>query len=169
MSDTFVTLSEFLRKPRAPERHDDEPLEPVHEACSDAEAEASVDPGDPAELDAALSEVRRFRAALTDAVALACTTLLEDIAATVLARELQLASADMAAIVADALARYREEDPLLVRVHPDDAAALPGLDVKVVADANLRRADASIELRCGTIDATLGARLACVLAAARPA
>jgi flagellar biosynthesis/type III secretory pathway protein FliH len=167
MSDSFVSLTEFLRKLPAPERCDEEPLEPVREVCSDVAAGVSVDQEEAAELDTALSEVRQFRAALADAVAFASTALLEDVAAAVLARELQLAPADIAAIVADALARYREDDPLVVRVHPEDAAALAQFDVKVVPDASLRRADASIELRCGTIDATLGARLARVLAPPR--
>jgi flagellar biosynthesis/type III secretory pathway protein FliH len=165
MSDAFVSLTDFLRTSRVPDRHDEEAVEPEAEVAG---ADAGIEAEELPELDGVLSEVRRFRAALADAVAFACTALLEDIAASVLARELQLLPADIAAIVAGALARYHEEDPLVIRVHPDDAVAMSALDVTIVADAGVRRADAFIELRCGTIDATLGARLARVLALAPP-
>ncbi|MHB8592013.1 MAG: FliH/SctL family protein, partial [Vulcanimicrobiaceae bacterium] len=58
-----------------------------------------------------------------------------------------------------ALARYFAEEPLRVRVHPDDAAALRDAPIAVEADPRLRRGDAAVDLRNGTVDASLGVRL----------
>ena len=110
-----------------------------------------------------LAAVRRYHAALSDALDAALDALLRDVARDVLGRELTLAPVDVAAIATKALKRYQSEGPLRLRVHPDDVAALSGATLNVVADAGLRRGDVAIDLRAGTIDATLGARLECVL------
>lgn len=109
-----------------------------------------------------LREVRLFRARITEAFEAAVERLSCDVACDVLARELQLAPVDIECIVDRALQRYFAEEPLRVRVHPDDVAALH-CTVSVVADTHLSRGDAILELRDGFIDASLGVRLASVL------
>jgi len=118
----------------------------------------------PPDLDEALAEVRRFRAALADALDAQLSQLVCDVACEVLGRDLQLAAADVAAIARDALERFAADVPLRLRAHPHDAGSLASLELPVVADAALRRGDLAIELRSGTIDASLGARLEALLA-----
>ena len=159
MLDEFVPLDAFVRPA---------PVFAVREEEASVPAPAVAEPLAPAcaeELDDACRAVRRFRAALADALDEAVAALLEDIAASVLARELRLAPADVAAIVARARERFAGEDPIAIRVHPDDRAAIADIGIAIVADPALRRGDATIVLKAGTIDASLGARLASVLRA----
>ncbi len=88
-----------------------------------------------------------------------CPTLLPEI----LARELQLAATDVRAIVAKTLERFGSERVLSIRVHPQALAALTGSPVAVVADAALADGDLMVELKSGTIDMTLKARVADLL------
>jgi flagellar biosynthesis/type III secretory pathway protein FliH len=104
------------------------------------------------------ARVRRFRAMLADALDRSFADLLRDIAAEVLGRELQCAPAELQAIVERALERAADELPVCVHVHPSQLALLQ-LDLPVVADARLRCDDVRIDLRSGTIDASLGLRL----------
>jgi flagellar biosynthesis/type III secretory pathway protein FliH len=102
-----------------------------------------------------------FHARVIEGVEAAVETLLTDVAADVLGRELLLAPADLKTIVNCMIQRYLSDEPLRVRVHPSDAGfscALP-----VVPDERLRSGDAVMELRCGTVDAALGVRLATVM------
>ncbi len=153
----FVSFDAFLRQTQPAEQ-------PSAISCAgergDEPPAARVEPCPCA---GALSEVRRFHAALADALDLALEGLLRDLACDVLARELSLAPADVAAIAARALARYANDSPLRIRVHPEELFRLDGFEVPVVADSELRRGDVAIDVRCGTIDAGLGARLQCAL------
>jgi flagellar biosynthesis/type III secretory pathway protein FliH len=108
-------------------------------------------------------EIRRFRAAVADAFEYEVEALLRDVAADVLARELQLAPADLAQIVKRARSRFERERIVAVRAHPDDGGALAGFDLDVISDPALRRGDVAIDLRSGTIDLSLGLRLDAVL------
>ena len=116
------------------------------------------------ECDAALGEARRFRAALREALEAVRADLLRDVAADVLGRELRLAPVELEAIVERACARYRIDEPLAVRVSPGEGRSL-GHRFHVIEDAGLRAGDLQLEVRCGEIDARLGARLERVLAA----
>ncbi len=136
----------------APTRADETPALPLIEHCD-------VDAG---------AEVRRFRAALADALEYAVEELLRDIAASVLARELTIAPADVHAIVQQARERYQIDEPFAIRVHPAECAMLQDQPVRMKADPSLRRGDVVLEVACGTIDATLGARLDRVLSRDRP-
>lgn len=109
-------------------------------------------------------EVRLFHARMREMLEEAVQTMLCDIAADVLARELRIAPADIARIVDAALQRYASEEPLRVRVHPQECARVR-CEAPVVADARLRQGDALIELRSGWVEATLGVRLESVLRA----
>lgn len=158
MADRFVPLHEFVVQPV-----ESEPETAVIEAV----VEPQIDETPPPTRDAS-AEVRRFRAAVRDAVDVAIRALLCDVAAEVLARELELAPANLEAIVERARARHEDEGIVCVRVHPDEVAQLAGVDVDVVADAHVRRGDALLQVRSGTIDASLGARLADVLDGVAP-
>ncbi len=154
--ERFRSLASTLLAPRAPELEEvpetSEPMPPDEQAVSNDERLA------------ALREVRLFRAGVIEAVEAAVETITADIAADVLGRELLLAPADIESIVDRALQRFAGEEPMRVRLHDDDAAqakcALP-----VVRDPALRRGDAIIELRSGSIDVSLGIRLETLLAA----
>lgn len=161
--DGFVPLEAFFRRPARDER------EPAPASANAPECESTDPPGETAavEMSDALAAVRRFHAAIADAVDAAVDDLLRDIACDVLARELALAPADLAAIVAAALERFAADSPLSLRAHPDDIAALDGFEFAAIADPNLRRGDVAIDVRSGTIDAGLGARLECLLEAMR--
>ena len=151
MHDSFVRLEAFFVAP-APAPARDEAA---------AEAQPAQEPAD--DLVEALAAARHFRAALADAVDIAVEDLLRDIARNVLARELTLAPADLVAIVEAALERYAADVPLRVRAHPEEVRALERLGFPVYADPNVRRGDAAIDLRNGSIDASLVARLESVL------
>lgn len=157
MPEAFVSLGEFLRPDVAP-MDTVVPREQVVE-----EESVTVEPAGaletPAACDHTLPGVRRFRAALDDTVQALASEIVRDIATTVLARELQLAACDMQAIVARAIESALSYAPVRVRVHPNDAAQLSALGVPVIADDSLRIGDVCIDVRNGTIDASLGARL----------
>ncbi len=109
-----------------------------------------------------LGESARWYARLDDALDAACARLLHDIAAGVLARELELAPCEIAAIVE----RIRDEmlgDPLCVRLHPDDAARWSDASLPCRRDDSLVPGDALLELHEGSIDARFGVRLQSVL------
>jgi flagellar biosynthesis/type III secretory pathway protein FliH len=157
MAEGFVALDAFLREASpsviasevaSAGEYGDEAPHVRNEACPCA---------------GAFSEIRRFHAALADALDFALEGLLRDVACDVLARELSLAPADVAAIAARALTRYANESPVRLRAHPEEIGHLAGINVPVVADSGLRRGDVAIDLQCGTIDAGLGARLLCAL------
>lgn len=152
MHDAFVPLGQWLQ--------------PATQLTPDIEEAVVIsEPQEEDDTRAAASDVRRFRAALADALDVALHDLLRDIAVDVVARELQLQPADVQAIARSARERFAAEEPLAIRVHPDDYDALTDADVAVVADARLRRGDVLLEVRSGTIDATVGARLESVLEA----
>lgn len=134
-------------------------LEPVDDEIDDAREDQDED-----ELEL-LREVRLFHARVIEAVEAAVETLVTDIAADVLGRELVLQPAEIETIVDRALQRFADEEPLRVRVHADDAPRLNGA-LPVVLDVGLRPGDAVIELRNGSVDASLGVRLAAVVRAA---
>ena len=136
-------------------------LRPAFDADAAPMPPPIAEPAAPHEAESAelLREVRLFRARVAEAVDLAAATLLQDIAADVVGRELELAPVAIERIVDRALARYLAEEPLRIRVHPDDAAALREAPIAVEADPRLRRGDAAVDLRNGTVDASLGVRL----------
>jgi flagellar biosynthesis/type III secretory pathway protein FliH len=147
----FVSLADLLLPSAA------EAASPSHEP--EPQPVAAERPDDaPPDIASALRAARLFRAQLADALAEAFGTLLCDLAADVLARELRLAPCDLEAV----LQRVAERAPIVrVRVAPADVARIAG--VPVAADADLDPGDAIVELAGGTIDARLGVRLASVL------
>lgn len=148
----------------APEGAADEAMSLEAEPAIAAEIEPVVDEAE--DIEALLSEVRFFRAALAEAIDLRARALAEEIAVDVLARELRLSPADLSRVIQSACARYYSDAILAIRVHPDDVTLLSSYE-RVVPDTSLRRGDVLIELSDGTIDATLGVRLERVLRAVR--
>ncbi|HEY2554183.1 MAG TPA: FliH/SctL family protein [Candidatus Cybelea sp.] len=158
----FVPLTALLRPLQPP----DEPAAP--EVESGADLVRPTVHGTHAEVEYAvtLGAIRRFRAALADALDAAVARLLREIAENVLARELGLRAADVASIVAKARERLVDERIVAVRVHPRDREALAELQIEKIADTSLQPGDIVVELRSGTIDLRLPARLEAALAAA---
>ncbi|MBV8067970.1 MAG: hypothetical protein JO113_08325 [Candidatus Eremiobacteraeota bacterium] len=146
MSSAFVPLAAYLT-PRVPE--------PAYEPPARVAAP---------ECDEAIRAARRFRAAVSDAVDVALPELLRAIAREVLARELRLEPAEIAAVAAAAIARFGAENVLLIQTHPADLENLRELECECVGDAALQPGDVRMKLRSGTIDLTLSARLEAVLA-----
>lgn len=114
---------------------------------------------------AAARDVRLFHARVEEAIESSVATLRCDIAAEIVGRELQLAPASIAEIVRRAVRRFHADSPVRVRVNPEDLDSLADDGVQSVADRDLRRGDAVLEVGGGTIDVTLGVRLAAVLRA----
>lgn len=150
MRDEFVPLDAFLRP-----------------AAREPELAAAAVPAAAAgsECEEAIRAARRFRAGLADAVDAVVASLLPEIARDVLARELRLAPADVAAIVAGALKRCSGGKTLALRAHPADVDALAELPIAVVADGALLRGDVVLELHSGTIDLRMDSRLDAILQA----
>lgn len=162
--ERFRSLAATLLAARTP-APDEPALELVEEDDTiAAQDDHGDDEPDDDELELA-REVRLFHARVIEAVEAAVETLVADIAADVLGRELLLEPADIEAIVDRALQRFAAEEPLRVRVHAEDASRL-NCGVPVAADMRLRRGDAVIELRNGSVDASLGVRLATLVRAA---
>jgi flagellar biosynthesis/type III secretory pathway protein FliH len=150
MPDDFVPMRAWLQPPPLLREEAVAEEAEILDESFDVEEEAS----DP------IRNAMRFQAALEDALTYCLDALLTDLSSDVLARELQLKPCDMARVVKSALARY-DAEPVSIRVHSADAAALESYPIRI--DDTLRRGDAVIELHCGTIDAKLGTRLERVL------
>jgi flagellar biosynthesis/type III secretory pathway protein FliH len=148
MSEEFVRLADYLRT-------EGNSVEVVAQSPEPACEHSSK----PTETDEALRAARIFRAALSEALDVALRDLLVRIGRDVLARELQLAPADVGAIVRAARGRSRDGEVLAVRVHPAELDALASCEIATVPDASLARGDVVLELRSGTIDVSLPARL----------
>lgn len=161
MADGFVALETFVRGAARGS-------EPAAAAAALDDARASESPTHvvaACPCRDALVAARRFHAALADALEAVLERLLNDLACDVLARELRLAPAEIAAIAKRALERAATDVPVAVRAHPDELPRLAELGIAVIADSALRYGDVALDVQSGTIDASLGARLACVLEA----
>lgn len=155
MPETFASLASLLRgAPSDPEPPESAPAPP---------SAGDLPPDSPPELDEVLREIRFFRAHLEEAIDLAVGRAIEDIGASVLGRELALASADIANVVERVKQELADEEPVRLRLHPDDASCIPAQPFAIVADAHLRRGDAIFDVRNGSVDASLGVRFADVL------
>ena len=157
--DDFISLASQLRSDERTPLPESAPPEP--EFDDDAAQAYALDEA------AVVRDVRLFRARIAEALEETVRALLCDIAADVLARELQSAPADIAAIVRAALERCTQEQPLRIRAHPDDAGCI-ACHIPVVEDPRLSPGDVVVELRRGLLRSTLGLRLDAVLANVAP-
>lgn len=146
MPDEFVSLARYLRASRAPSAQT-----PVPEPAPPART--------PEELEETLRAARRFRAGLADALDASLAQLLREIAREVLARELALRESDVVAIASAALERAGRSTVVTIRAHKAQVEALCVLGLPVVADDGLRCGDFAIDLKSGTIDMRVAARL----------
>jgi flagellar biosynthesis/type III secretory pathway protein FliH len=147
----FTPLETFLRPPR--------PTPPEPELAPAVPASSFV----PVEYVEALSAARRFHAGLRDALDVTVSQCLQRIARDVLARELQLAQPDVAAIVDAALDACARENILSIRANPSDLDVLRAFGLELIADESLSLGDVELALCSGTIDLRLAARLEKVL------
>ncbi|MGC1985276.1 MAG: FliH/SctL family protein [Candidatus Cybelea sp.] len=158
----FVKLTAILRPVQPPE----EAAAPEDESRDDLDRTTEFGAYPANEYVMTFGAIRRFRAALADALDAAVTRLLLEIAQNVLARELALNAADVASIVAKTRDRLLDERIVAVRVHPRDRESLAELQVEKISDTTLAPGDVVVELRSGTIDLRLSARLEAAIAAA---
>ena len=137
-------------------------------ANEDEAIECSADLADAIDAQSSLAdllrEMRLFHARLNELLEQSVAALRADIASDVLARELQTSPADVAAIAKRLAARFMDEHPVRIRVHPDEAH-LVDCGIPIAGDRGLHRGDAVLELRNGIVDASLGVRLQGVLEA----
>jgi len=108
----------------------------------------------------ALNDVMRLRTRAAEAFERKAEEMLNDLACTVLGRELRTERADLANLIAQMRARMMGELPLKIRVSPEDAPHLTG---PVEGDPQLDFADLVFVVEDGEIDLRLGTRLAAVL------
>lgn len=123
-------------------------LQPLQCSQNDAVVHAEV-----------IAEAKRFRAQLREALEEAQAHIAAELRNEVLARELALSPSDIGAIARDLLARYREHEPVRLRVHPDRRLTLGDLGIAITEDAGIGCDDVYLDLRNGYVDATLAARL----------
>lgn len=142
--ERFVALADVLMRPESP---------PVPAPSPPPSAPA------PADLDAIRAGVR-FSARLADALEEARETLIAELAAGVLGRELLLEPAAIAALCRRLVSEY--PGGVCLRVAPSEAGFAAPLPV--IADPELAPGDAVLELAGGSVDARLGVRLADALA-----
>ena len=151
-SADFVPIARLLSPPAAaPETAQARQVDEIDAARPSPERD------DPSR--AALRDVRIFRAALADAFEAELSDLSRDVAIAILARELELAPVDVRAIARRALDRAASHEVLTIRVHPSELNLFEDCELPAAGDSSLRRGDVAIDVRSGTIDATLGARL----------
>ena len=165
MLETFVPLAQLLRAGEAQEvaPREESSVEVPHAQDVEATEVPQQSTLETSTISEVYAEARRFRAALADAADLMREWIARDIACDVLARELLLADADVAAIAERAVRRAMDLQPLTVVVHPDDAVLMTRCQLPIVTHGEIRRGDVQLRVRAGTIDATLGARLASML------
>jgi flagellar biosynthesis/type III secretory pathway protein FliH len=137
---------------------EDEPAQPPAAPEETCASDCACD----AEIGELLRDVRLFKARVAELVEDAAGTLLADIAAQVIARELQLAPAEIGAVIESALQRFGAEQPLRIRIARADEGRVDS-DLPVIIDEALREGDAALDVAGGSVDATLGVRLDAVL------
>jgi flagellar biosynthesis/type III secretory pathway protein FliH len=158
MPEGFVSLEHWLRSSSGPVEPRSE-YAPVAPDAPDAPDESIRTSSELEELEYEVcARVRRFRAMLDEALDRHVHELLQEIAVAVLGRELQLAPADLSAIVRSASRRIAPEEPVAIHVHPAEVEYC-SVGLPVLGDDRMRRGDVEIHLKSGSIDARLGVRL----------
>ncbi len=154
MPEKFIRFSELLRAP-ARER--------IVEHVRIVESTPAPGKSSPDEVEVA-REIVHFRAHLAEAFDRACEVLIERFARELLGRELQVAPVDITAIVQEVRRAFSSEEPLCVRVNPQDALNLCA-DIPIRPDSRLSPGDAIVEVRNGDLDASLAIRFESLLQA----
>ena len=165
MQGTFVPLAAMLRAARVPSAPLATPAaisQPQHNVPDVRERETPPDPGFAREVCAQLTLARL---AACEAFERAATRLVDLLARDVLARELALAPADVAALVARVRALFERDEAVTVVVAPCDAERIAS-GVPLRADPALEPGDVVVEVRDAAIDARFELRAADAVAAA---
>ncbi len=109
------------------------------------------------------SEIVRLRARAAEIVENEAEALLQQIAARVLVRELELAPTDIAKLCASVRDEWREAHPVRFRVAAEDVPRLTSLGELLEPDPSLHPGDLVVDLANGTLDLRLGTRLAAII------
>lgn len=160
MPDDFIPLAALLRE--APHRADTSAPSPV--ARDGEPAQHASEPGacDAGLIEQLSRELALVRLASIEAFERMRDRLAAQLAADVLARELELRPCDLARIAQRLVADLKEEEPVCVVVCSGDArCVVPGFPVRV--DDGLRPGDLIVEVRDGEIDARFDLRVAAVV------
>jgi len=119
-------------------------------------------------LDAFVTELARLRARAVERFEETAESMLADLAARVLGRELSVAPPDLEALIAAAMEEFSREMRLAVRVSAWDAERL-GSRWPLEIDAGLGPGDFSVDVDDGRYEAALQTRLEAMLASHRVA
>jgi flagellar biosynthesis/type III secretory pathway protein FliH len=154
VADDFRSLASILREQRtAPQAYVDRA--PI--------CEPAPQPSDPQEMAIAgeaasfCDEIALARIAVFEAYERAVARLIEVTARDLLARELALAPADIAALAGRALRMFADEEPVALVVAPADAP-LVNVEIPVRVDPSLTPGDLVVVVRDGLIDARFALR-----------
>jgi flagellar biosynthesis/type III secretory pathway protein FliH len=158
MQDTFVPLATILRGARVPEAR-------VVAATPAAIPQPLPRLQDPVLARETCAQLALARLAACEAFERAAARLIELLARDVLVRELALAPADVAALVARVRALLERDEAVTVVVAPCDAERITS-GVPLRADPALEPGDVVVEVRDATIDARFALRAADAVAAA---
>jgi flagellar biosynthesis/type III secretory pathway protein FliH len=119
-------------------------------------------------LDAFVAELARLRASAVERFEETAESMLADLAARVLGRELSVAPPDLEALIAAAMDELSREMRLAVRVSSSDAKRL-GMRWPVEIDTTLGPGDFCVDVDDGRYEAALQTRLEAMLASHRVA
>ncbi len=168
MSDGFRSFASILTQasrpePAATERPEPPTPPPIMPAAVDAPPAQKASPQIMAVLANFAAEVVRLRARAAELLETETESLLQMIASRVLVRELELAPADVEALIATVVTEWNGSRPLRFRVAESDLDDLRPLGETLVPDPSLQPGDLQVEIADGVIDLRLGTRLAAVL------
>jgi len=160
MAEDFVSFASLLT---VQPREEVPTPPPISRPPVDAPPARAASPQLVALLASFASEIVRLRARATEIVENEAEALLQQIAARVLVRELELAPADIAALCASVRDEWREAHPIRFRVAAEDMPRLTSLGELLEPDPSLPPGDLVVDLADGTLDLRLGTRLAAII------
>jgi flagellar biosynthesis/type III secretory pathway protein FliH len=168
--DAFRSLASIFAAPVTPKPSAAPPprAEPSPSAVATAASDEHADERIIDLLDGFVAELGRLRARATERLEESAETVLADLAARVLARELCAAPSDIEALIEQAMDEFSDRTRLKVRVSKSDAARL-GDRWPLEIDPNLRAGDFTVQIDHGHYDAALATRLETMLALHRVA
>jgi len=160
MAEDFVSFASLLT---VQPREEVPTPPPISRPPVDAPPARAASPQLVALLASFASEIVRLRARATEIVENEAEALLQQIAARVLVRELELAPADIAALCASVRDEWREAHPIRFRVAAEDMPRLTSLGELLEPDPSLHPGELVVDLADGTLDLRLGTRLAAII------
>ncbi|HEV3156965.1 MAG TPA: FliH/SctL family protein [Candidatus Baltobacteraceae bacterium] len=164
----FVSFAELLRASSAevsssPIQLDDIPLITAIPATTTTAPTPVNDNNDSIPTHPFIVEFALARALVYESYERSRVSLLEQLADAVLGRELTLEPIEINELAQRIWESARDAEPIVLRVHPDDAVALDATELPVRSDRSLQRGDLVLELRDGEIDARYAVRRADVI------